>query len=158
MLLAGIATQLSYTAKQSGYAQAIYDQIRAQIQGEYENPNGPDSDYLDALVSRAKAVRQQRTGKAMWDAAALSEGGTHPAQIQFESPEMQEIYERIKQQAHQDWESERAKLEVGNSRQKRVRQDKLLQSLVDKSKQVRHRPPPASDSNFRRSSTEGQNE
>ncbi|MEM7794741.1 MAG: CHASE2 domain-containing protein [Cyanobacteria bacterium P01_C01_bin.118] len=134
--LAAIGTRLLNQANQSGYAQAIYEQLKDQLRGT--PAVGPNVDYLEALVRRARAIRQQRTGADLWDETALDEVSSDPIHASFDSPEMQAIYEQIKARAYEDWESERTELEATQQQQKIYRQEKRIQALIDKAKTTRN--------------------
>ncbi|MBT9316666.1 CHASE2 domain-containing protein [Leptothoe spongobia] len=134
--LAAVGTRLVDQANQSGYSQAIYEQIKDQLQGTATA--GPNVDYLEALVRRARAIRQRRTGEELWDDEALVEVSSDPMHASFDSPEMQTVYEQIKARAYEDWESERTELEADQTQQKIARQEKRIQALIHKAKTARN--------------------
>ena len=134
--LAAVGTRLVNQANQSGYAQAIYEQIKDQLRGA-ATP-GPNVDYLESLVRRARAIRQRRTGEELWNEEALAEVSADPMHASFDSPEVQTIYEQIKARAYEDWEAERTELEADQTHQKIARQEKRVQALIHKAKTTRN--------------------
>lgn len=134
--LASVGTRLVNQSNQSGYTQAIYEQLKDQLRGT--STVGPNVDYLESLVHRARMIRQRRTGEELWDEEALAEVSSNPMDASFDSPEQQVIYEEIKARAYEDWESERSELEAEQEHLKKTRQGKRIQALIHKAKTTRN--------------------
>ncbi len=98
-VLTGLSVRLVDLASRTGYAQAVYEQLREQWQG---NAAGRDrqGDYLAHLVQRAQAVRQGH------DAATLLSLGDQPTT--FATPQMKALYEQIAEKVRQDVAAEQA--------------------------------------------------
>ena len=135
ILLAAIGTRLLDQANHSGYAQAIYEQIQKQILRCESSDSPTEKDALESLVYRARAVRQSRTGKQILDEI---DGSSHVARMMFDSPEIQTLYDQIRNQAQLDWESERIKREFNKGQQKIVLQEKRIQALINKAQKTRN--------------------
>ncbi|NJL86312.1 MAG: CHASE2 domain-containing protein [Leptolyngbyaceae cyanobacterium SM1_1_3] len=101
MVLTALATKLVEQANKGGYTQAIYDQLKEQLRGRSEDSRSQRRlDYLEDLVQRAKAIRQDQSIAAM----AATDAAQPPLNLQ--NPQMQAIYERIKAQAEADLRQE----------------------------------------------------
>jgi hypothetical protein len=98
-MLTALGVRLVDLANRTGYAQAIYEQLREQLQG---NGAGRDrqGDYLAQLVQRAQAVRQGQ------DAANLLSLGAQPTT--FATPQMKALYEQIVHKVREDVAAEQA--------------------------------------------------
>ena len=124
-------------AQQGGYAQAIYEQLRDQLGGTPTAQSVQTAGYLEDLVRRAKSVRQRRDGEALFHSAAVTAVAEDPDQVQFESPEMQTLYERIKTKAKDDWERQRAVVEADQSQRQLIAQTARIKALIAKSRTIR---------------------
>lgn len=122
-------------ASQGGYAQAIYEQIKDQLWGHHRSAQ--KFDYLEDLVHRARVIRQCRKGKALLNEVELSEANGEGVQVQFESPDLQMLYEDIKTRAQKDWERERTVIEAEQQQQQIDAQAKRINTLLYKSKVAR---------------------
>ena len=85
-ILTAIALRVLDLAGRSGYTQAIYEQIKDQIQGQGASRDRR-GDYLENLVQRARKARQGQTATEL-----LSLGTEPPATA---TPEMQALYQQI---------------------------------------------------------------
>lgn len=130
-----ISLSLIQRATQSGYAQAIYEQLRDQLQGRSPT-SGKSNDYLLSLVSRAQAIREGKTGDSI-DLSPSSRSSSPTTTLQFDSPEAQTIYEQIKEKAIRDFEHEQAALEAEQARQRADAQRRQLEHLLKKAKTTR---------------------
>ncbi|MEO0867604.1 MAG: CHASE2 domain-containing protein [Cyanobacteria bacterium J06642_11] len=138
--LAAIGTRLLDQANQSGYTQAVYEQLKQQLNRETD-ADAPNMGYLEALVRRARAIRQQRTGEEVdeiWNEATLAEVSSDPINASFDSPEAQAVYDQIKARVYADLESERSELESSQHQQQSDRQAQRIQALLQKSKIARN--------------------
>lgn len=140
MTIAGVLTAVAVgvvqQAKHSVYAQAIFEQIQAELAGQAPEPHRSKRDRLDDLVRRAQAIRQKR---AFGD--VLSRGDMEqtvdPLQMRFDSPEVQTFYEQIKSQLQGKFEQEKATLEAKTRRKGVSSQSAKLQTLLKKSQHAR---------------------
>ena len=117
-------------ANQDGYAQAIYEQMRAQLSGASTSPQAERRNYLENLVYRAKLSRLSRQGSTM-----LQRDADNPDNAQFDSPEIQSLYEQIKARAIAHEKDAKAE----QQRQKALAQERKVKQLVDRSKLIRER-------------------
>lgn len=136
LMLAGItalAVRSLETAQQSGYAQAVYEHLREQLQGN-RGERDRTGDYLARLVQRAQAVRQGR------DAAELLSQGAAPTELA--TPEMRALYDQIAAQVRADLAAQQAALQQ-NTNQARSRSNPIgrMQALVKRAQQSRQPPP-----------------
>ena len=148
LVTTAVSVSLLRQANQLGYTQAIYEQIRDQLQGNVAETQR-QSDYLERLVTRAKAIREGREGGASYEQSDMPRaplpsvsgmGGssfTPLADHDFQSPEAQTQYDQIKAQVLQDLEQEQAVLATKNSRKKAVQRRQHLNRLLDKAHTTR---------------------
>lgn len=92
-VLTALGVRLADLANRTGYAQAVYERLREQLQGHAAGRDR-QGDYLAHLVQRAQAIRQGQ------NAAALLSTGAEPTT--FATPQMQALYEQIAQKVRQD--------------------------------------------------------
>lgn len=94
-LLTAFGVRLVDLAGRSGYAQAIYQQMREQLQGTTSRDR--KGDYLESLVLRARAARQGQ------NAAELLAMDTPPSDA---TPEMKALYDQIATKVRADLAAE----------------------------------------------------
>lgn len=129
VILTALGVRLVDLATRSGYAQAIYEHLREQIQGN--TPGHDRGSYLENLVQRARAVRQ---GK---DVSELLATGAKPTLDA--SPAMKALYEQIAAQVRQDLAAEQSasqtavRLPVGSKVNR-------LQALLKRAQRCRTQP------------------
>ncbi len=143
LVTTAVIVSLIQRATQSGYAQAIYEQLQDQLRGR-SPATDQGSDYLFRLVRRAKAIREGNTtpeaGAHGVESTAKSSGAKSPiTKLQFDSPEAQSQYEKIKAQAILDFEQEQA---AEKARQEAEAQRRQLEHLLKKAKTARTRRSP----------------
>ena len=97
--LTACGVRLVDLAARSGYAKAIYDQMREQIQGGGSRDDRKGA-YLENLVQRARAVRH---GEDVAELLATQAQPTDPT-----TPEMQALYDQIAAQVRADVAAEQA--------------------------------------------------
>ncbi|MBW4518344.1 MAG: CHASE2 domain-containing protein [Scytolyngbya sp. HA4215-MV1] len=99
VIVAALGVRLADTANRSGYAQAIYEQMREQLQSGLMGRDR-QGDYLENLVRRARAVRQKE------QAVALVQMESEPET--FATPEMKALYEQVTAKVREELEAEQA--------------------------------------------------
>lgn len=138
-----IAVQFIHRATESGYLQAISEQLKDQLRGRSQ-PTAPNSDYLEQLVRRAKAIREGRSEEEVWDTdptilaampdlAVLNESPS----VVFETPETQILYEQLREQAIQEVAKEQAEIEAQHVQQQVEAQQRQLNHLLKKARNTR---------------------
>lgn len=91
-ILTALGVRLADLAKRSGYAQAVYEQLRDQMQsGGNRDRKG---DYLENLVRRARAARQGGAASSL-----VSAGGELDSTA---TPEMRALYEQMTAKVRED--------------------------------------------------------
>jgi hypothetical protein len=127
-MLTAVAVRAIELANRSGYAQAIYQQLREQFQG---GGGGRDRQgaYLEHLVHRARAVRQ---GEA---ATELLATGAEPTAAT--TPEMQALYDQIAAKVRADLATEQVvrPVAIAPSRSNRANR---IQSLLHRAQTSRN--------------------
>lgn len=141
-VLAAVGASAVKEARQSVYAQAILEQLQAQMRGQ-ENPSESSSrDRLDDLVRRARAIRERQAIGGVLARGEVDKPQTDPLHMEFDSPEAQTFYERIKAQLQERFDAEKATLQQRS--QSPTQPSVKLQSLLEKSQTVRGRTPSSS--------------
>ncbi|MBE9062420.1 CHASE2 domain-containing protein [cf. Phormidesmis sp. LEGE 11477] len=135
-VLSAIGVGILDRAHEGGYAQAIYQQLREQ-KGTSTASSARSQGYLEDLVHRARLIRQQREGEALWHSEATLDIETDPNSVRFESPEMQDLYERIKAKAQRDWEEAHAAEKKEQAQRKAWVQQQRIQALLGRARMVR---------------------
>ncbi|MBM0744556.1 CHASE2 domain-containing protein [Phormidium sp. CLA17] len=143
-ILTALGVRLADLAQRSGYAQALYEQLREQMQsgGAGRDRKG---DYLENLVRRARAARQGE------DAAALVSLGMEPGVTA--TPAMKALYEQMATKVRQELAAEQfaqkvATAQTGSGTSKTNR----MQALLSRAQQSRTQP--ATDANLESPSPE----
>ncbi|MEM0979086.1 MAG: CHASE2 domain-containing protein [Cyanobacteria bacterium P01_H01_bin.58] len=142
MTIAGIVATLAVSivsqARQSVYAQAIFEQLKAEMTGPLANQSTSQRDRLDALVHRAQSIRQRR---GIGDAVArgdLIQPDKDPMHMEFDAPEVQVFYEQIKTQLQHKFDEEKALLETrARSQPSGSTKTAKLKALLRKSQHTR---------------------
>jgi adenylate cyclase len=131
--LTALGVRLADLATRSGYAQAIYEQLREQMQGGGRDRRG---DYLADLVQRARMARQAGDAAAGW---------SEPSNVT--PPAMDALRQQIEAQVRQDLAQEQALRQTLQQMPNRDRSQRL-QALVDRAHASRNSssnplPPPS---------------
>jgi len=128
-ILTALGVRLVDLASRSGYAQALYEQLREQFQSGTGNRDRK-GDYLESLVQRARAMRQGQ------DAADLLAMGNAPKT--FATPEMRALYEQIAKQAREDVAAEQSKQQKAIAHMRTGgHKASNIQNLINRAKQTR---------------------
>lgn len=135
-LLSAIAISIIQQTKQSVYAQAIFEQIQAQMSGQGDRGPVSSRDRLDELVQRAQAIRERRAIGGVLERGEIDQAAADPLHLEFESPEVQTFYERIKAQLQEKFDAEKETLEM-QSHPSSSNKSLKLQSLLQKSQNTR---------------------
>ena len=135
--LTAFGVRLVDLANRSGYAQAIYQQMREQLQGG-SGRNDRKGAYLESLVQRARAVRQGQ------DAAELLAIQAEPTTAT--TPEMKALYEQIAAQVRADVVAEQAtkRVEIAPIVPSSNKANRI-QSLLNRAQRSRTTLPPSPD-------------
>ncbi len=145
MMVAGIITAVAVSlvsqARQSVYAQAIFEQLKAEMMGHTSPAEDSRRDRLDTLVRRAQSIRQQRGIGDVIERGDMDRMAKDPMHMQFDSPEVQDFYEQIKRQLQHKFEEEKATLAVKAQSQGGSAKSARLQALLRKSQRMRHDAP-----------------
>ena len=143
-VLTAVVVNVINQARQSVYAQAIFEQIKAQITGEMVDKSGAERDRLGDLVQRAQSLRQRQAFGGVLERGEIDRADTDPLQMEFDSPEVQTFYERIKTQLQQKFDEEKITLETRVNQKETSSQSTKLKALLKKSQTARgvHSPPP----------------
>lgn len=131
--LTAFGVRLVDLANRSGYAQAIYQQMREQLQGSGQSDR--KGAYLESLVQRARAVRQGQ------DAAELLAIQAEPTAAT--TPEMKALYEQIAAQVRADVAAEQATKRVAIAPIVPSSKANKIQSLLNRAQRSRSLPPSA---------------
>jgi adenylate cyclase len=138
VILTALGVRLADLAQRSGYAQALYEQMREQFQ----SGGGRDrkGDYLENLVQRARAIREGE------DAAALVSVGMAPDPNA--TPAMKALYEQMQTRVRQELAAEQfAQQQAVAQTSKNASKASRIQSLLNRAQQTRSQaatsnPPP----------------
>lgn len=96
VVLTALGVRLVDLAQRTGYARAVYEQIRDQMQlGGTRDRNG---DYLENLVKRARAIRQGEAASALMAADGELDSTA--------TPEMKALYEQMAAKVRQEMDAE----------------------------------------------------
>jgi CHASE2 domain-containing sensor protein len=146
-LLTAIIVSLVIQARKSVYAQAIFEQLKAEMTGRMAQKSASSRrDRLDELVRRAQAIRQRQAIGDVLEGDDLQRLKADPLHMEFDSPEVQSFYEQIKAQLQQQFDAEKALLET-QVQQRGSSKSAKLQALLQKSQSTRSiRPLPNSQS------------
>lgn len=140
MTLASVVTAIGVgvvnQAKQSVYAQAIFEQLQARLSGQTNAQATSERDRLDDLVRRAQAIRERRAIGGVLERGDIDQAATDPLHLEFDSPEVQTFYERIKGQLQEKFDAEKATMTAQSTSTTSDRASKL-QSLLRKSQSTR---------------------
>ena len=129
----------------SGYTQAIYEQIKDQIQGQGASRDRR-GDYLENLVQRARKARQGQT------ATELLSLGTEP--LATATPEMQALYQQITAQVKADVVKEQSAQQpaipqsgslTGIAQPRSNSKTNRIQDLLNRAQETRSAQPPRDD-------------
>ncbi len=135
-VITGAIVRVVDLGDRSGYTQAVLQQLREQMQGQ---ATGGDrqSNYLESLVLRARAVRQGQDASALLE---MEEGLSANA-----TPEMRALYEKLSAKAKAEMAATQAQSQVAIAQpSSSTNKSTRLQSLVSRSKQTRNHPHPPS--------------
>lgn len=137
VILVSCGVRLVDLANRGGYTQALYEQMLGQLRGQ-GGARHHRGDYLERLVLRARALRQQQEMTEL-----LEEGNLSPT---MSNPEMQALYEQIATKVRQDLAAEQSAqmLSVAKSRGG-TRRSNDIQSLLNRAQRLRNQPPAISN-------------
>ena len=144
-ILTAIALRVLDLAGRSGYTQAIYEQIKDQIQGQGASRDRR-GDYLENLVQRARKARQGQT------ATELLSLGTEP--LATATPEMQALYQQITAQVKADVAKEQSAQQpaipqsgslTGIAQPRSNSKTNRIQDLLNRAQETRSAQPPRDD-------------
>ncbi|MDJ0706129.1 MAG: CHASE2 domain-containing protein [Leptolyngbyaceae cyanobacterium MO_188.B28] len=137
VLATAIVVSVIGRASHSVYAQAILEQLKADIQGWTTPHPVTHRDRLEELVRRAQAIRQKRAIGDELGHREVEQSSADPMHLEFDDPEVQTFYERIKTQLQQKFDQEKAALEAQTNRQGASSKSLRVQSLLKKSQRAR---------------------
>lgn len=126
-ILTALGVRLADLAQRSGYAQALYEQLREQMQsgGAERDRRG---DYLENLVRRARVARQGE------DAAALVSLGMEPDATA--TPAMKALYEQMATRVRQEMAAEQFAQKAAIA-QTSTSKTQRMQALLNRAQQSR---------------------
>lgn len=131
-LIAAVFTALGVRlvdlASRTGYAQAIYEQLREQMQGE-DAKGDRKGDYLENLVRRARLIRQSQ------DAATLVD--LDDDSVAFATPEMRALYEQIATRVREDIAAEQSAQQARMAKSRSNSRANRIQTLLSRAQQYR---------------------
>jgi len=148
LAMAGVS--ILQRAKQGGYTQAIFDQLKDQLKVRMEKDAEQERqshhvDYLEDLVQRARSIRQQRSGEVPDDSPATT--ATVASSDSFASPpatapldsetQTQDLYEQIKAQVEKDMEQDKKTATAS----KTAARQQQIQELLEKARNARRGTP-----------------
>jgi len=151
VIVTAVAVSLVGQARQSVYAQAIFEQLKAEMTGRaVQGAAASRRDRVDDLVRRAQAIRQRQAIGTVLEQGDMDHQADDPMHMEFDSPEVQTFYEQIKSQLQQKFNEEKATLETQSQKSRTSQKSARLQSLLRKSQTARTTEPtpstPASSS------------
>ncbi len=144
-ILTAIAVRVLDLAGRSGYTQAIYEQLKDQIQGQGASRDRR-GDYLENLVQRARTARQGQT------ATELLSLGTEP--LANATPEMQALYQQIAAQVKADVAKEQSARQpaipqseslTGIAQPRSISKTSRIENLLSRAQETRSAQPPRDD-------------
>ncbi|PZV14280.1 MAG: transmembrane sensor domain protein [Leptolyngbya sp.] len=136
VILTALAVRVLDLASRSGYTQAIYEQIRDQVQGQGSSRDRR-GDYLENLVQRARTARQGQT------AAELLSLGTEP--LANATPEMQALYQQIAAQVKADVKKEQSVKQTAIAQPRNSSKTSRIQNLLSRAQETRSAHSPDAD-------------
>jgi CHASE2 domain-containing sensor protein len=98
-IVTAVGVRLADTASRSGYAQAIYEQMREQLQSGLIGRDR-QGDYLENLVRRARAVRQKEQAAELVQMESVPDDSA--------TPEMKALYAQVAAKVREELEAEQA--------------------------------------------------
>ncbi|HEY9603791.1 MAG TPA: CHASE2 domain-containing protein [Allocoleopsis sp.] len=132
-------------ATKGGYTQAIYEQLREQLQSGFSpaerQQNARRVDYLEDLVRRARAIRQQQEPGEVSDSQPIEEVAPPKAVLtsNFESKQTEALYQQIREQVENDLLREQKADETPTSQLLSAHtKEKRLQNLLQRSRMARN--------------------
>jgi CHASE2 domain-containing sensor protein len=130
-------------ATKAGYTQAVYEQLREQLQGgklgAEQGQKARQADYLEDLVRRARSIRQQSNPGEELDSHPL-EDDPQPQAISISNSGMKDVdtlYQQIKEQVESDLEREGMEHETTKAQRLAQAKEKRLQNLLARSRSAR---------------------
>ena len=142
ILLTALSILLLNQARQGGYTQAIYEQLRDQLRGQRQSGDLAQDNsfgYLEDLVRRAQQARQGDIASA--DPTAVQRSTTHPElDLALEDKEQQDLYDQIRAQVEADFQAEQASQALARNQQKQAEQEEHIQALLNRAQALRSPP------------------
>jgi len=132
-ILTALGVRVLDLASRSGYTQAIYEQIKDQIQGQ-ESSRDRRGDYLENLVQRARTARQGQT------AVGLLSLGSEP--LANATPEMRTLYQQIAAQVKADLEKDKSVQQSAIAQPRSSSKTSRIQNLLSRAQETRSANPP----------------
>ncbi len=130
-------------ATKAGYTQAIYEQLKEQLQGgtlgAEQGQKARQADYLEELVRRARSIRQQGEPGEALDSRPL-EDFPQPQAILAPNPQVKEVdalYHQIKEQVESDLERTGNANEANKARLIAQAKERRLQTLLNRARTAR---------------------
>jgi len=136
-LVSVLVVSLLSQARQSVYAQAIFEQLKAEITGQHQAKSSSQRDRLDNLVQRAQSIRQRRGIVKTLESNDMERLEKDPLHMTFNSPEVQTFYEQIKTHLQHQFDEEKATLTSQSQQQSGSNRSQKLKALVAKSQNTR---------------------
>lgn len=131
-------------ATKGGYTQAIYDQLREQLQSGFspaeQQRHARRVDYLEDLVRRARAIRQQQEPDEALDSQPIEDVAPPKPVLtsNFENKQMDALYQQIREQVERDLQREQKTNETQKSQLSAHAKEKRLQNLLQRSRMARN--------------------
>jgi hypothetical protein len=128
-------------ATKAGYTQAIYEQLREQLQGgavEQER-KARQTDYLEDLVRRARAIRRQDEPEETLDSQPSQEEVSSEIMANS-SPEVKDVdalYQQIREQVETDLDREGKTNEAKKAQSIARAKERRIQNLIERSRTAR---------------------
>lgn len=131
-------------ATKGGYTQAIYEQLREQLQSGFspaeQQRNARRVDYLEDLVRRARAIRQQQEPGEVSDSQPVEDIAPPKVVLtsNFQSKQTDALYQQIREQVESDLQREQKTNETQKSQLSAHAKEKRLQNLLQRSRIARN--------------------
>jgi CHASE2 domain-containing sensor protein len=131
VILTALAVRVLDLASRSGYTQAIYEQIKDQMQGQGASRDRR-GDYLENLVQRARSARQGQTAAALLSLDTSL--GAEP--LANATPEMKALYQQIAAQVKAEVKKEQSAQPTAIA-QPRNSKTSRIQNLLSRAQETR---------------------
>jgi len=139
IMITSLSILLLHQARQGGYTQAIYEQLRDQLKGKRQSSDLGQANsfgYLEDLVRRAQQVRQD--GLANQTATNIQPNATDSElDLAFEKTEQQELYDQVRAQVEADLQAEQDSQTLARNQQQQAKQEEQIQALLNRAQALR---------------------